>query len=204
MGIIKRLLRKPSGNGNIAYQKWKQRGYAVPSPHYIKMAVVVRNGLPDATWVETGTYRGRTTRRLAGVGKKVYSIEPEPTLYADARKAFAGMPNVELINDISENVFPGLLPTLRGDICFWLDGHFSAGATFKGPQDTPIVEELACITQNLATMGKVSVMVDDVRCFNPNDPDYSTYPPLDFLVDWARQNKMNWHIEHDIFVARNY
>jgi hypothetical protein len=46
-------------------------------------------------------------------------------------------------------------------------------------------------------------MIDDVRCFDPSVREYADYPPLDELVDWARANRLRWHIEHDIFVARS-
>jgi hypothetical protein len=49
-------------------------------------------------------------------------------------------------------------------------------------------------------MGRVVVMIDDIRCFDP-DVD-AAYPSLDYLVDWARSHGFSWHIEHDIFVAK--
>ncbi len=184
-------------------KKWEQREFAAPSPHFIKQAVLLRNGLKNATWVETGTFRGATTQVLSRVAKMVYSIEPEPSLFSEADKLFKNRNNVKILNGLSEEVFPTLIPDLRGDICFWLDGHYSAGVTFKGPQDTPITNELAIIGDNLHNMNQVVVMVDDVRCFNPSLPDFSTYPSIDFLVDWAREHKLKWHIEHDIFCANN-
>ncbi len=39
-------------------KKWKERGYAAPSPAQMKEFVFERNGIAGATWVETGTYRG--------------------------------------------------------------------------------------------------------------------------------------------------
>lgn len=181
---------------------WEKRQFSAPSPHFIKQTVLLRNGLPDCTWVETGTYLGDTTNVLSKVAKMVYSIEPEPSLFAAARNKFATTANVEIINGISEAVFPGLLPKLSGDICFWLDGHYSAGVTYQGPQDTPIADELAIVAQNLGNFGKTVVMVDDIRCFDPSIPEYANYPTLDFLVDWARANHCKWHIEQDIFIAR--
>lgn len=181
---------------------WKARGYAAPSPDFIKRDCVLRNGLAQSTWVETGTYLGETTKLLAEVGKRVYSIEPEPTLHARAQKLFAGRDNVEIIHGLSEDVFPTLLPKIRGDVSFWLDGHFSGGATHKGPLDTPISQELVSIGANLATMGRVAVMVDDIRLFTGETHSYGAYPTLDYLVDWARKYGLSWHIEHDIFIAK--
>ena len=193
-----------SAQGKAYYTDWAQRNFSAPSPHFIKQAVLLRNGLDHATWIETGTYLGDTTRVLSGVAKMVYSIEPEPSLFAKAEASFSTTGNVKIINGLSEAVFPELLPTLSGDLCFWLDGHYSAGETHKGPQDTPIADELAVIADNLNRMDRVVVMVDDVRCFNPRIPDFSTYPSINFLVDWANEHALSWHIEHDIFVARNH
>jgi len=182
--------------------QWEERGYAAPSPHFIKQRCLLRNGFPSATWVETGTFLGQTTQLLAKHAAKVYSIEPEPKLFARAQKLFSSEKHVEILNGSSEVVFPDLLPRLRGNVNFWLDGHYSAGITFKGAQDTPILDELASISRNIDSFGKICVLVDDIRCFNPLLPEYSTYPSLDNLVVWATEHKLNWHIEHDIFIAK--
>ena len=182
---------------------WGKRAYAAPSPHFIKQTVLLRNALPNATWIETGTYLGQTTKELSKNGVFVYSIEPEPTLYSNAAAYFKSYPNVEILNGLSEEVFPSLLPKLSGDINFWLDGHYSAGITHKGPQDTPILDELAHISKNLNHFGKVCIMIDDIRCFNPELDEYSSYPTLNVLVEWANQNSLSWNIEHDIFIAKS-
>jgi hypothetical protein len=188
----------------IDFRDWADRKFAAPSPHFVKQRVLLRNGLPDATWVETGTFMGDTTSVLSRVAKMVYSIEPEATLFSRAEERFRSARNIRIINGLSEEILPKLLPTISGDICFWLDGHYSAGITFKGPQDTPIIDELTVIGQNIGRMNKIAVMIDDVRCFDPQNPEYSTYPPVDVLVDWARKHNLVWHIEHDIFIAKNH
>lgn len=181
---------------------WRQRGFAAPSPDFIKRTVLLRHGWPEATWVETGTYRGDTTVLLAASARRVVSLEPADALYAAARQRFANTPNVELINATSEAAFPTLLPKLEGGVCFWLDGHFSGGPTFKGPNDTPILDELATIAGHLARWPRVAVLVDDLRLFTGAVHAYGPYPPLAKLVEWAQANGLAWHIEHDIFVAR--
>jgi hypothetical protein len=184
------------------YREWEARDFAAPSPHFVKQTVLLRNGLERATWVETGTYLGATTSVLATIGRMVYSIEPEPTLFAKAEQRFQRTVNVKLLNGTSEDVFPSLLPLLEGPVCFWLDGHYSAGNTFKGPKDTPIVDELTQIEAHLPRFGATVVMVDDIRCFDPANPEFASYPSVDYLIDWARRLGLDWHIEHDIFIAR--
>ena len=186
------------------YRDWADRQFAAPSPHFVKQEVLLRNGLCDAIWIETGTYMGDTTSVLSKVATMVYSIEPEPALFSKAEQKFRNTRNVKIILGLSEEVLPKLLPTLSGDVCFWLDGHYSSGITFKGPQETPILDELDIIGRNVAKMGKVLVLVDDIRLFDPRNPEFSAYPSIDFLVDWARKHDLSWHIEHDIFIAKNH
>ncbi len=119
-----------------------------------------------------------------------------------ARKRFAGQSAITVHKGTSEAVFPTLLPTLSGDVSFWLDGHYSAGLTYKGEQDTPIREELQEIAKNIGHFGRCRIMVDDIRCFDPTIEAFAGYPSLDWLVDWARQTGLSWHIENDMFVAR--
>lgn len=115
----------------IKLDGWRKRGFLEHSPQIVKQNIFLKYGLKDAVWVESGTHLGITTEYLSNHFPHIYSIEPEPKLYASARKRFEGK-NVTLFNDISENIFKLLLPKLSGCINFWLDGHFSAGITFKG------------------------------------------------------------------------
>lgn len=181
---------------------WNGRAYAAPSPSFIKQKCLLRNGLPHAVWVETGTYLGFTTNYLKSIGSRVYTIEPQKEFYERAKHRFRSDDNVQVLLGTSEDILPVLLKEISGDINFWLDGHYSGGETFKAETDTPIIQELIAISSNLDHLGRVVIMIDDVRCFNPTIPEFASYPPLDYLVDWAREHKFSWHIEHDIFVAK--
>lgn len=182
--------------------RWQLRQFAPESPLHIKQASLLRNSIHNGVWIETGTLFGQTTKFLSKRSKKIISIEPEPLLYSMAKKYFASNNNVQIINGTSESILPNLLPTLSGDINFWLDGHYSSGVTYKGIQDTPIVDELSIISKNIKNFNNVCIFIDDVRCFNESS-NMSNYPSIDYLVDWARNNNLIWHIEHDIFCAKN-
>jgi hypothetical protein len=198
------FLQPSLGVSCIELKDWKNRKFHSPSPHHIKQTCLLRHAVKNATWIETGTFMGDTTALLAAEGGHVYSIEPEPDLYNKAKIRFAKNYNVNIINSPSEDAFPILLKNINGNVNFWLDGHYSGGITFQGKLDTPIQAELFEIAANLSHFQKVTVLVDDVRCFNPKEPDYAHYPSVDFLVDWARSHDFTWAIEHDIFIAKNY
>jgi hypothetical protein len=186
------------------FKDWADRNYAAPSPTKVKHQVILRNGLPNATWIETGTYKGDTSALLSKSSKMVYTIEPANALYEAATKRFANTKNIAVINGLSEDIFPTLLPTLTGEMNFWLDGHYSTGITHQGPKDSPVVEELACIEKNIANFSKLVILIDDIRyCANPESHEFSGYPKIDVFVKWANKNNLYWHVEHDTFVIKN-
>ena len=148
--------------------QWKKTDFLENSPQLVKQNVFLKYGIKDAVWVETGTFLGTTTEYLRNLFPHVYSVEPEPKLFNSACKRFEGK-NVTLFNDVSENIFPTLLPQLSGNINFWLDGHYSGGITFKGQKDCPIEDELSAIEKNFRNFNKLTILIDDVRCLLPAD-----------------------------------
>jgi hypothetical protein len=189
---------------SLSFRQWRARDYGAPSPGSVKQRVLLRNAAPSCLWVETGTYLGDTAAFLAGHSSRVITIEPAPAIYALASQRLARFRNVKVINGASEDVFPRLLPQLSGAVSFWLDGHYSGGvtwATYQGSTSTPIKQELEQIESNRTRFSALSVLIDDIRSFEFSAGD-SSYPQLDYLVDWARGIGLRWHIEHDIFVAR--
>jgi len=202
-GTAARAVRETSWGRAASFRKWSEREWAMPAPKAVKRAVLSRYGHLSGTWVETGTYYGDTTAFLAKTGQHVFSIEPSPELARIAVERFKGFHNVTILEGLSENRLPQLLGEISGPVSFWLDGHFSAGVTFQGPRDTPIREELAAIEAHLSRLGTAVILVDDVRCFEPSNPDFLGYPSRGWLVGWAERNSLVWTIEHDIFVAWN-
>jgi len=187
-----------------SFYSWQNSAFSSPSPHFIKQAVLLRNAICDSLWVETGTFLGDTTDVLARNANKVYTIEPAEEFYLLAINRFKNIHNVEVIKGTSEEVFPLLLPTISGNINFWLDGHFSAGATYHGENDTPVLVELANIEKYFSNFDRFVIFIDDVRCFNSSNPSFSQYPPLNTLVEWANKHNLIWTIEHDILIIKNF
>ena len=179
-------------------RQWATRDYSMPAPAHVKRLVLARYD-QGGTWVETGTFLGDTTAFLARGNRQVVSIEPSADLAEQAQKRFANSPHVQIIKGTSEEVLEDLISELTGPVSFWLDGHFSQGPTFQGSLDTPIIEELDAIGRHLDHLHPISVLVDDVRCFDPLVD--SGYPHRRVLTEWAEKEQLNWCIEHDIFVA---
>lgn len=177
---------------------WQKRNYLENAPQFIKEKVLEKYSIENANWVETGTYKGDTTYYLSKKYPHIYSVEPNVEFYKEALNIFKGL-NVTLFNDVSENVLPILLPTLKGNLNFWLDGHYSGGETFKGNKECPIKDELNSIEVNFDNFEKISIFIDDVRLFLSSANDY---PSIDYLVDWSRRLNMKWKIVYDIFIIQ--
>lgn len=131
----------------------------------------------------------------------VYSIEPSHSLYEKACQRFHGNEMVRLIHGTSEAALSGVLSEVVGDVCFWLDGHWSGGDTFKCDRACPVLTESSAIGNALPRLGKVLVFIDDMRLFGDDGAEGSGYPTRQALVEWAAPVGCTWHIEHDIVIA---
>jgi hypothetical protein len=111
--------------------------------------------------VETGTFRGSTTRFLAqnSGGAPVYSCEYGPLNFEFAKWRLRGDQNLFLFNLDSRNFIRDLKISRQAKTFFYLDAHWGA--------DLPLREELNLIIQKFENF---VVMIDDFEV--PNDPEY--------------------------------
>ena len=179
-----------------------QRNFSSPSPQLIKMKTLEFHSFKDVGWVETGTYKGDTTRFLAKRFSKVVSLEPSLPLYNFSKKRLRRFKNVVLLNGTSEDLLESALALVAPAANFWLDGHYSEGGTFLGETVSPIVHELVTIARHKSKFNSIRVFVDDVRLFQRDELEPTGYPPFVFLLDWAQSNGFVWEIQNDIFIAK--
>jgi len=87
---------------------WIFRRFDSPSPTFVKHSRLRKYHVDCATWIESGTFHGLTTKMLSNLGDFVYSVEPGTTLFRNAEKYFSRYKNVEILNGTSEEIFPNL------------------------------------------------------------------------------------------------
>jgi hypothetical protein len=179
--------------------KWSRSRWKLPAPAVVKKEVLLRYRIPDAGWIETGTYLGETSSFLARNSKnhQVFSLEPSLELFRFATKKWRKISNLTIVNESSETGFENTLKKIKGNVNFWLDGHNSGDITYLGEQFSPIELELTLIEKYIANFPETSVFVDDVRLFVGIDG----YPKIGEIVRWAESIGLNWKVEHDIFIA---
>ena len=124
-----------------------------------------------------------------------------------AVKKFQNSKNIQIINDKSQSILEEILKNNQNhkNLCLYLDAHLCMDHLTKEPTfkeenlETPIMVELNIIEKFLTKFDRVNILVDDIRLF---DGKTQNYPNLNEIVDWARKNKSNWFIEHDIFIIK--
>jgi hypothetical protein len=132
----------------------------------LRLATELRDELGLKRAIETGTYRGLTARALAPVFGNVVTIELSRELHERAARALGDLPNVEAIQGDSRQVLAGIaraeMPTL-----YFLDGHWSGGATDGAGDECPLLGELAAIGSGHP---QDCLVIDDARLFTSAPP----------------------------------
>lgn len=167
-----------------------------PAPYYLKHALL-KNFFPtDSVAIETGTYLGETTQMLERHCNEVVSFEPYRPLFKFNAYQFRKCANIKVVNDKSDDGLEPILSKIKGNVSFWLDGHFSGDGTF-GDLSTasPIIHELEVIETWIRSGGKAWIAIDDARLFTGNHG----YPSVSVVLDFAERNNLIAYKCMDIF-----
>jgi len=133
------------------------------------------------TFVETGTYLGETTAAMEPFFDNLFTVELSDQLYADAQAKFADTPKISTIHGNSAHEIPSLIKQLTEPTLFWLDGHYSGGATAGDSHANPIFEELTAILDDESRFAHV-IVIDDARLFGTEEG----YPTVDEVIQFVR------------------
>lgn len=127
-------------------------------------------------FVETGTFWGSTTQRMAKQFERLWTIELFGAQYYRARERLKSLEHVQCIFGNSPEELLEIIPQLDKPTMFWLDAHYSGGGTAKGDKECPLMEELEAIGR----IGQHVILIDDARMFfetpDPNTHDASDWP----------------------------
>jgi len=119
--------------------------------------------LSDAkVFIETGTYRGTTTRWAASHFESVFTIERAGGLYREFSGGLKSLGNVEPLLGDSKARLPEVVARLdKRNAVFWLDGHWSGGETAGEDDECPLLAELEALSSRHGDI----ILIDDARLF---------------------------------------
>ena len=185
---------------HIIHRNWYsiRRSYIWPESSYkrglLKRVQVLYN-IPS--FVETGTFKGDTTRTLRRHFKKLWTIELDDGLFEAARLKLARYPNIVCLHGDSKEVLKQNVPELDSPTLFWLDGHYSGQGTAKGEIAAPLLEELSIIAQS-SVRGHI-IAIDDISDFCRKNGNTRLSAILQKLEEMNPQFK--FYFDYDILFA---
>jgi len=124
-----------------------------PASICLKLAAVASAN----TFIETGTYYGRTAKWAASHFEQVHTIELSELLYNQTKNELISMRIVPHCGD-SRSILPKLI---NGGIVFWLDGHYSGGETAGEEDPCPLLNELDVILHR----SHDDIIINDARLY---------------------------------------
>src|SRR5690349_24327478 len=99
----------------------------------LKLAELLKKQLSIETFVETGTFEGRTIESVRALFKEIHSVELSPHYFAKAQETFRGDTAVHLAQGPS----PEFLRKQRESfsnrpVLYWLDAHWCSAEQTGG------------------------------------------------------------------------
>lgn len=135
---------------------------------------IVRLGIPDEivsklqasfgiqTFVETGTHLGASALWASDRFQRVVTIEASEEFYNSAKQRLETKTNISIVLGDCRACLPQIIANLSSPSLFWLDGHYSGGATFGEKDECPLLGEIAVLN---ASMEEHFILIDDARLF---------------------------------------
>lgn len=138
------------------------------TPEDIKFILLIYPFLNINTAIETGTYKGESSRLLSKFFKHVHTFEIHKPLYDKAVQDSKHIDNITFHYGDSVKLLPNILNTINGSVLYFIDAHTAGtGTGWNGDELVPLLTELRLI---LKLKKDMSVFIfDDVRLFNKYD-----------------------------------
>ncbi|MBX2870011.1 MAG: class I SAM-dependent methyltransferase [Acidiferrobacterales bacterium] len=158
------------------------------------------------TFVETGTYKGKTTRWAAANFDSVHTVERAKPFYDRYHQELEQLGNITTHFGDSRDALPSILNQLNGSpAVYWLDSHWMGGVTAGEDDECPLMDELAVLCSHTNNI----IMIDDARyflCAPPRFHDAKHWPTMFDIASMYKDvfNDVFVQIFHDIiFIVPN-
>jgi hypothetical protein len=150
-------------------------------------------------FVETGTKDGDTTLALEPIFDHLYTIELSDYFYQRAVSRYSGN-KITFIRGDSGVELGFLLPAIKQNTVFFLDGHWSSGNTGRGQKDCPLIEEIEHIGKTFTPAA--IIIIDDFRLFGQSpktglNEDWSDISKAHILSILGNRISHLYHLESD-------
>ena len=144
----------------------------------------LKQSLPLAAFVETGTFEGASIEKVKDLFEIVYSIELSEIFYVKALEKFQKYSNIELYQGDSERWLYYLQHELKNkSTLYWLDAHWCVANDTAGVESQcPLLRELEAIDY---LNSDSIIIIDDARlflCTPPIPHEITQWPCFDEII----------------------
>lgn len=168
------------------------------------IVILLKEKFDIDTFVETGTFKGKTTEMAAKYFEHVVTFEAQKSYYLEAKKRFRKNNKVNVYHGDTRETFRDALAFIEGKIIFWLDSHWCGLDSYGEHNQNPLMEELTAISQ--CSVITPFIFIDDARLFlspppMPNNPD--DWPNISDIILSFSKFRINFYsiIFEDVIIA---
>ncbi len=115
------------------------------------------------SFIETGTYKGMTSKWASGYFESVFTIEGSEELFNISAQNLSALENVRVYKGDSKDFLSKIIDESQPPRMFWLDAHFTGGVdSFGNSAQCPLLKEISLIP---ADSEDNWILIDDARLF---------------------------------------
>jgi hypothetical protein len=138
-----------------------------------KLVLMIRDYFSIKTFIETGTYKGKTSTWAAGNFDKVFTIENSKELFDSTSEKLKQYDNISFLFGNSSKQLENVIDEIQHPAIFWLDAHWCGSNTYGSIDPCPLLAEIMRIKESKLNH---IILIDDARFFlipppEPQNPD---------------------------------
>lgn len=165
------------------------------------IAIFLKNIYDINIFIETGTYKGKTSLWASQYFQKVYTIEKSESIYNDTVHRLGHIKNIDFLLGHSAEKLKEILRQVQEPAIFWLDAHWSAGITYGKDEKSPLIDELKIILKN----SKYNLLlIDDASLFlapPPKPHKIENWPTIHEILDNFNKYERYTIIYEDVIIS---
>ena len=167
-----------------------------------KLILNIKEHFSIDQFIETGTFKGKSSSWAAKFFKEVITIENSKELFESTSKNLAEYKNISCLYGNSSKELAKVVSKLSQPAIFWLDAHWCGGSTYGNNDPCPLLEEIRVVKQS--GLNHI-LLIDDARFFvkppaEPQDPE--AWPGLKEITDLLnKDNEYFTFVSEDVIVS---
>jgi hypothetical protein len=167
-----------------------------------KLVLLLKEQFSLEVFVETGTFRGKTSIWASGIFKEVYTIENSRELFESVSESLLRFKNIHPLFGNSAVQLGKIVSEIKQPAIFWLDAHWCGGATYGNAEPCPLLDEIRIIKQSGYNH---IIMIDDARFFlkpPPRPQNADLWPGLKEILNLLNRDESYFtFVSEDVIVA---